>query len=329
MKIQSIRSSSVLASAIAAVLLSGCAGAPARDAELDQARSAYQVASNDPKVAQAAPEQLRQASAALDRSTSLNKQGAAPADVDHFAHLSLQQVAIAEQLTDADASQAEVKQGGTQRNKVLLAASQQQTQQAQIATQNANVQTQQAQQAAQDANAQNQQAQLAAQDANAQNQQAQLQAATATAQADQANQQNAQLQQQIAALDAKQTDRGLVLTLGSVLFDTNQSDLKAGSDQSLDRLAQFMRDNPKRNVMIEGYTDSSGNVDSNLGLSTRRAAAVQTMLVHGGIDPQRTATRGFGVGYPVASNATAAGRQQNRRVEIVISDVDGNFPLTR
>jgi outer membrane protein OmpA-like peptidoglycan-associated protein len=315
MMTQSIRSSSVLASAIAAVLLSGCAGTPARDAELDRARSAYQVASNDPKVAQAAPEQLRQASAALDRSTNLNKQGAAPADVDHYAHLSLQQVAIAEQLTDADASQSYVKQGANQRNKVLLAASQQQTQQAQLATQNAN--------------AQNQQAQQTALDANAQNQQAQLQAATATAAADQANQQNAQLQQQLAALDGKQTDRGLVLTLGSVLFDTNESDLKSGSDENLDRLAQFMRDNPKRKVMIEGYTDSSGNVDSNLGLSTRRAGAVQSALIRGGIDSQRTLTRGFGVGYPVATNATAAGRQQNRRVEVVISDADGNFPLTR
>jgi outer membrane protein OmpA-like peptidoglycan-associated protein len=312
---KSIRSSGILASAVAAVLLAGCAGAPPRDAELEQAQAAYQKASNDPKLAQAAPEQLRKASAALDRSTTLQKQGAPQADVDHYAYITVQQVAIAQQLADADESQAYVKQGSNQRNKVLLVASQQQTQQAQLAAQNANIQTQQAQQAAQDA--------------NAQNQQAQLQAATATAAADQANQQNAQLQQQIAALDAKQTDRGLVLTLGSVLFDTNQADLKPGSDQSLDKLAQFMRDNPKRNVMIEGYTDSSGNVDSNLGLSTRRAASVQTMLIHGGIDPQRTATRGFGVGYPVATNGTAAGRQQNRRVEIVISDANGNFPLTR
>ena len=312
---KSVGSSGILASAVAAVLLGGCAGAPARDAELEQAQAAYQSASNDPKLAQAAPEQLRKASTALNQSTTLQKQGAPQADVDHYAYITVQQVAIAQQLADADESQAYVKQGGNQRNKVLLAASQQQTQQAQLATQNANIQTQEAKQAAQDA--------------NAQNQQAQLQAAAATTQADQANQQNAQLQLQLTALDAKQTDRGMVLTLSSVLFDTNESDLKSGSDQSLDRLAQFMRDNPKRNVMIEGYTDSSGNMAGNLDLSTRRAGSVRSALVDGGLDPQRAVIKGFGAGHPVASNLTAAGRQQNRRVEIVISDADGNFPLTR
>jgi outer membrane protein OmpA-like peptidoglycan-associated protein len=301
MRVQATRSSGILASAIAAILLSSCASTPPQDAELDQAQSAYQVASSDPKVAQAAPEQLRKASDALNQSTTLKKQGASQADVDHYAYLAIQQTAIAQQLANADASQAYIKQADNQRNQVLLQASQKQTQQAQMDTQNAKAQTQQAQ----------------------------LQAAAATAQADQANQQNAQLQQQLATLDAKQTNRGMVLTLGSVLFDTNQADLKSGGEQSLDKLAQFMRDNPKRNVMIEGYTDSSGNADSNLGLSTRRADAVRSALVSGGLDSQRIATKGFGVGYPVASNATASGRQQNRRVEIVISDANGDFPLAR
>lgn len=162
-----------------------------------------------------------------------------------------------------------------------------------------------------------------------QTQQAQLQAEAATAEADQANQQNSQLQLQLAALDAKQTDRGMVLTLGSVLFDTNKTDLKSGGEQSLDKLSQFLRDNPTRNVKIEGYTDSSGNPDSNLGLSTRRADAVRSALVSDGLDSRRISTQGFGVGYPVASNATASGRQQNRRVEIVISDANGGFPAAR
>jgi outer membrane protein OmpA-like peptidoglycan-associated protein len=295
------RFSDIAALVIAASLLPGCASTPPQDAELDQAQSAYQVASTDPKVAQAAPEQLRKASDAINQSTTLEKQGAPQSDVDHYAYLAIQETATAQQLANADASQAYIKQAGTQRNQVLLQASQEQTQQAQIAAQNANAQTQQAQ----------------------------MQAAAATAQADQANQQNALLQQQLVTLDAQQTDRGMVLTLGSVLFDTDKTDLKSGGEQSLGKLSQFLRDNPKRNVMIEGYTDSSGNADSNLGLSTRRADAVRSALVSDGIGSQRIATKGFGVGYPVASNVTSAGRQQNRRVEIVISDANGDFPEAR
>jgi outer membrane protein OmpA-like peptidoglycan-associated protein len=301
MRVQAIRSSCITAALISAALLSGCASTPSQDAELDQAQSVYQVATTDPKVAQAAPEQLRKASDAINQSTTLQKQGAPQADVDHYAHLAIQETATAQQLANADASQAYIKQSGTQRNQVLLQASQQQTQQAQIAAQNANAQAQQAQ----------------------------MQAAAATAQADQANLQNAQLQQQLAALDARQTDRGLVLTLGSVLFDTDKTELKSGGEQSLDKLSQFLRDNPKRNVIVEGYTDSSGNADSNLGLSGRRADAVRSALVNTGVGSQRIATKGFGVDYPVASNATAAGRQQNRRVEIVISDANGDFPEAR
>ena len=301
MRIQSKRYTGLAASVMAVTLLSGCAGNPSSDGALSRAQAAYQVASTDPKVAQAAPEQLRKASADIDQSAALQKQGADQADVDHYANLAIQQVEIAQQLTSADASQAYVKQAGNQRNRVLLQASQQQTQQAQAA----------------------------AQDANAQNQQAQLQAAAATATADQVTQQNVLLQQQLADLNAKQTDRGMVLTLGNVLFDTNKADLKSGSEQSLDKLTEFLRDNPTRNVKVEGYTDNTGEVDYNLTLSTRRAEAVRSALVSDGLDPRRAVTRGFGVGYPVASNDSASGRQQNRRVEIVISDANGEFPQTR
>jgi outer membrane protein OmpA-like peptidoglycan-associated protein len=315
MRIHTIRLSGIAASLLAGTLLTACASAPPYDAELAQAQDAYTSASNDPKVAQSAPEQLRQASAALEQSKKLKKDGASQADVDHYAYLSLQQVATARQLTAADASQAYIKQAGEQRNQVLLQASQQQTQQAQVR--------------ADDADARAQQSQLQAQDANAQTAAATAAAAASAAQTQQAQDQNVDLQQQLAVLNAKQTDRGMVLTLGSVLFDTNKADLKSGSTHSLDKLTQFLQDNPRRNVMVEGYTDSTGNADSNLELSRHRADAVRTALSSAGINPQRIATKGYGVEYPVAGNESTAGRQQNRRVEIVISDINGDFPLTR
>ncbi len=343
MRLHSIQLSGIVASICASALIVGCATTPPQNTELDQAQAVYRSASNDPKVAQAAPTQLRKASAALDHSMALEKAGAPQADVDHYAYLTIQQVAIAQQLADSDAAQAYITQAGTQRDHMLLQASQHQTQQAQMRTQDANAQSQRSQMQAQDANAQAQQAQLQADSANAQAQQSQIQAdsanedaqdarmqtASATAQAEQSQQQNADLQQQLAALNAKQTNRGMVLTLGSVLFSTNKADLKSGGARSLDKLTQFMQDNPKRNVMVEGYTDSTGGADYNQGLSQRRADAVQSALISDGIKPQRIATKGFGVDYPVASNDTSSGRQQNRRVEIVISDANGDFPQTR
>ncbi|MCL4485786.1 MAG: OmpA family protein [Nitrospirae bacterium] len=139
----------------------------------------------------------------------------------------------------------------------------------------------------------------------------------------------ARLREQLANLKAKKTDRGLVLTLGSVLFDLNRASLKSGGIKNVNRLARFMQSDPKRNVMIEGYTDSTGSPEYNKKLSKRRADAVRDALIKDGINPQRIVTKGFGKDYPVASNKTAEGRQENRRVEVVISDENGNFPGIR
>jgi outer membrane protein OmpA-like peptidoglycan-associated protein len=127
------------------------------------------------------------------------------------------------------------------------------------------------------------------------------------------------LQAELRQLKAKQTDRGMVLTLGDVLFDSGRAELKPGAMRTIDRLAVFMRENPERRLNIEGYTDSVGSDDFNLSLSQRRADAVRAALVYRGVDGARIDSRGFGEAGPVASNNTAAGRQRNRRIEIVIS----------
>ena len=157
----------------------------------------------------------------------------------------------------------------------------------------------------------------------AMNAQAQAEAAknqTAAAQAQLAN-----AQQQLADLQAKQTDRGVVVTLGDVLFDTGQATLKPGATMALNRLATFLSANPQTKVLIEGHTDSRGGDDYNIGLSERRARAVATELQSRGISADQVQTLGRGKSYPVASNATPEGRQQNRRVEIVFSDASGRF----
>ena len=154
----------------------------------------------------------------------------------------------------------------------------------------------------------------------------------AVQQRDQAAQQAANAQQQAAAaqaeleaLKAKQTDRGIVLTLGDVLFETGRAELSSGAAMKLDRLAQFLGEHQDRRVQVEGFTDSIGSDSYNQDLSQRRADAVKAALIGRGIDPSRISTEGYGKAYPVASNNEASGRQLNRRVEVVIGN--SNSPI--
>jgi outer membrane protein OmpA-like peptidoglycan-associated protein len=148
----------------------------------------------------------------------------------------------------------------------------------------------------------------------------------AVEQANAATVQSAQLQAEVDQLKAKQTDRGIVLTLGDVLFETGRASLNPGAAMKLDRLAAFLNEHPDRRVQIEGFTDSVGGDAYNQDLSERRAEAVKAALTVRGIDPSRIATEGYGKAYPVASNSDSGGRQLNRRVEVVIGNA--NTPIT-
>jgi len=128
------------------------------------------------------------------------------------------------------------------------------------------------------------------------------------------------LEQQLAVLQARDTERGLVMTLQEgVLFEYDRAELKPGAMRNLSPLIAFLKDYPIRTLLIEGYTDNIGSDSYNLDLSQRRAMAVRDFLVMNGISADRIIARGYGESYPVTSNTNEAGRQQNRRVEIVIS----------
>lgn len=126
------------------------------------------------------------------------------------------------------------------------------------------------------------------------------------------------MQRKMTELQAEKTDRGYVLTLDNVLFETGKAELMAGSFFRLEQLAAFLKTYPDRHIRISGYTDNTGSKEYNQQLSRRRAQAVSKALQDRGISPERIEVRGMGEAYPVATNATAAGRQQNRRVEITI-----------
>ncbi len=122
------------------------------------------------------------------------------------------------------------------------------------------------------------------------------------------------------SLNAKQTDRGTLVTFGDVLFATDRADLKSSGLVNINKLAQFLQENPDRKVIVEGYTDSTGTASHNQTLSERRANSVRTALVKMGVDPARIVAQGYGKEYPVAENGSVSGRAMNRRVEVTISN---------
>lgn len=266
-------------------LLAACASAPRTNLALDDARTSYQRAVSDPQLARSAELQLRKAQQALQQGESALRSDDDTAAVDHYAYLARRHVEAAQQVAQVAAAEQAAKNAAQQRDSIVIAS-----------------RTQEAQ----------------AQRAKAEAERAQAEAARR--QAAGANTRARELEQQLADLKAKQTDRGMVLTLGDVLFDTGRAQLKPGAMRTLDQLATFLRDNPERTVQIEGYTDSTGSSAVNQTLSQDRAESVKNALMDRGIAINRIAARGFGTANPVASNSTAAGRQRNRRVEVVISN---------
>ena len=126
------------------------------------------------------------------------------------------------------------------------------------------------------------------------------------------------LMKELSELQGQLTDRGIVLTIGDVLFAFDKADLNASAQNSMDKIAAFLQKKQNRNLLVEGHTDSVGSDEYNQGLSEQRAASVKSALVKRGIASERIVTIGYGKKYPIASNDTAVGRQQNRRVEAII-----------
>jgi len=279
-----------IVSAALVALVAGCATTPMHSDQLDEARAEVEKVSADPLAQQAAAEDVAQARRDLQRAETALQQREAQQDVDHLAYLALRHAQAGEaRIAEARARQ-QVAQAQEERNRIQLQAREREVQSARSS-------------------------------ATA----AQSEAAAAQNQAAAAQDELARARQELADLQAKQTERGMVMTLNDVLFDTGQATLKPGADRAVDRLAQYLKDSPGTQVIIEGHTDSVGSDDYNLALSQRRAQAVADALTTRGVSADRIRAKGLGKSYPVASNDTQAGRQQNRRVEIVFSDTSGHF----
>ncbi|MEO0559272.1 MAG: OmpA family protein [Bacteroidota bacterium] len=318
---------------VLAALLAACSSPPATIPLLLEAQDAYSAAAARPEVTGTASDYLDEAQANIAEAERLRLAKADPQLVTHYAYLARQQVRIAEESAMLAAAEAEIESAEAERRAVQLEARTAEAEAAQRRAQRAQAEAEAARAVAaaeraeaENARAQAERARREANQARSEAEQARLDAERARAEAEEALRRAQELANRVSELEAAQTERGLVLTLGDVLFDVGKSELKAGGLRAVDELATFLGEYPERVVLIEGFTDSSGSDETNLALSQRRADAVQAALVDRGVAVERIQTIGYGEDYPKASNDSPAGRQLNRRVEVVISDDSGIIP---
>jgi outer membrane protein OmpA-like peptidoglycan-associated protein len=291
--------SPLVAAAVVSVLLAACASAPSQPAGAAEVRARLTQLQSNPDLASRATPVMKEAEAAVRAAEAPEKDKALAA---HRVFMADRKVATARAGAEAQFAEDQRKTLSEQRERSRLEA---RTREAD----NANA-------AAAAARADSAQQRIAADDARG--------AASAAEDATRnAEQQSAKLQLQLDAMNARPTDRGLVLTLGDVLFTSGRADLKSEASGNLNRLVTFLNEYPMRTVVIEGFTDSIGSEDANQGLSQRRADSVKSYLVGQGIESLRLTAQGKGEGSPVADNGSESGRRQNRRVDVIIS----NTPL--
>lgn len=305
-----------------AFAIAGCASMPRSNAVLENARSVVQAAEADPNAAKYAAADLQTAKSDLAVADAAFMRRDEPG-IDQPAYLATQNARLARLRGAARADDARVAAGQAERDSIVLAARTHQVDRANRAKDDANRAAEEANRMANDANRAANEASRATNDANRATDDANRATDAAKIARDQATDNAARLQAEVDALKAKPTDRGLVLTLGDVLFETGSATLSPGAGRNMDRLVQFLTDHPERLVQIDGFTDSVGTDSFNQDLSQHRADAVRYQLVSRGISSTRIATQGYGKAYPVASNSDSSGRQLNRRVEVVIGSDSG------
>jgi len=286
---------SLIATAVTAALFAGCASAPSKPEGSEAVRAKLTALQNDAALAAQAPVATKDAEMAVTQAEIIQP------DLALAAH----RVYIADRKVDTAMAQAKTRAAEDRRT-----ALNEQREKARL-----DARTREADRAKSDAaaaRAENEEQKLAATRARSD-------ADTARVAADASQQQAAELQRQLEVLQAKPTDRGLVLTLGDTLFASGRSQLQSGNNANLDRVRDFLNAYPERTASIEGFTDSMGSEESNQMLSERRADTVRQYLVDHGVRSERLRSSGRGENSPVADNASLAGRQQNRRVEVIIA----------
>jgi outer membrane protein OmpA-like peptidoglycan-associated protein len=285
---------------VTSIVVAGCATAPLNPQGSAEVRSKLTHLQADRTLAELAPVEIREADAAVVL---------AEQPVGKDVALGEYRVYIAERKVDIALAKASTRYAENQR--IVLSQARDKAR--------LDARTREADKA-------HRQTAMAKSEADAARASAAAAASSAASDASDAARKAEKLQRQIDVLEAEATDRGLVLTLGNTLFATGRSDLQAGGTTSLDKLVVFLNNYPDRTVAVEGHTDNVGSLDMNQMLSQHRADSVRSYLIQHGVESRRITASGMGETQPVADNQSANGRQQNRRVEVIIKSPPTAIP---
>jgi outer membrane protein OmpA-like peptidoglycan-associated protein len=313
------------------VAFAACTTAPKQDLALEQVRSQLNELKSNPDLSGYAPLALGEAERALRQAET------AQGDQTHRIHLIYmadRRIQIARTVAQREQLEVEYRELVDDRNAMLIKASQleadlarREAEQARIMSQATAEDAQRAREETQEAQQREAESVRSAESAFEEAQQAKALAASSATEAQLAKretelavEQADTLRRQLENLQLRQTESGVVVTLGDVLFESGETNLRQEAMASLVEVVDLLQSEPDKKIRIEGHTDATGDSETNLEISERRANAVFEALVSLGVDESRFTTAGMGEDFPIASNDTEEGRDQNRRVDVILLD---------
>jgi len=292
--------------------------------QMERARKAYAEAQANPSVEAYAPLELQEAGKALQAAEAAEKAKETD-DILQLGYLAERKTQFAVATADGKVAEREIDKLNVENAEMIARKRTLEAERARLETGKARSEAERARMEAGKAMSEAEKARMAAAAeaeraaiAKRQAEQAISAAEEEAAKAARAKAEADELMRELSELKAQQTERGIVLTIGDVLFATGKADLSPDANRSVNKLADFLKKYPNRDVLIEGHTDSVGTDDYNLTLSRKRADSVKYKLMGNGVEEGRITTVGYGEEFPLASNDTKAGKAQNRRVEVII-----------
>jgi len=317
--------------AVMVLALSACTATPKKDLALDRVRGELENLKNNPELAGYAPLALGEAERAL-RKAEL----ATGDDLyrSYLVYMADRRIQIARTMAEREQHEQILDELQKQNSEMLIKASKLEADQARLDAERARLLVATTTEEAQRAEAEKQAAlqkqaeaaraaQLSAEEADQARKLAETRASEAKyarLEAELASQQIDTLQRQLENLQLRQTESGVVVTLGDVLFASGQAQLVEGARSSLEEVVDLLQTEPDKKIRVEGHTDSRGDAEANLKLSEQRAQAVLDALVSMGVDKERISAMGMGEDFPIDSNETEEGRARNRRVDVILLD---------
>ena len=323
--------SRLIAIAIMAVVIFSCGSAPKKDLALEYLREQLNELKADKELSGYAPAAMGEAERAVRQAETAtgNKNNRI-----HLIYMADRRIQIAQAVAQREQLLEEFNRLEDERSAMLLRASQLETDRLRREAEQARMMSQataeEAERARQEAELANEReaesARTAVQAREEANQAKALAESSVTAaelarrEADLASEQANSLRRQLENLQLRQTESGVVVTLGDVLFESGQTELRPEAQSSLVEVVDLLQSEPDKKIRIEGHTDATGDAATNLNISERRANEVLNALVSLGVDSSRVTTSGMGEDFPIASNDTEEGRSLNRRVDVILLD---------